>query len=81
MIANRIDEAGESGMGYCMFHLVLRDGRALPGVTGNAVDFVNLPSGETSDVIVDVRHERVDTRSQYCRPAADDHWCPYRLPE
>lgn len=79
-IANRIYEAGESGMGYCTFHLVLRDGRALSCVTGNAVDFVNLPPGVTSDVIVDVRHERVDTRYQYC-PAADYHWCLYRLPE
>lgn len=79
-IANRIYEAGESGMGYCMFRLVLRDGRALPCVTGNAVDFVNLPPGVTPDMVVDVRHERVDTRSQYC-PAADYHWCLYRLRE
>lgn len=53
--ANKMYHAGESGMGYCVFTLVLRDGRRLPFVTtGNAVDFLNLPRGVSPAHIVDL---------------------------
>jgi hypothetical protein len=54
-IATRLYEAGESGMGYCVFTLMLRDGRHLGCVTGNAVDFVSLPADVRPSDIVDVQ--------------------------
>lgn len=44
-IADELYEHGEDGMGYCVFELVLADGRVLACQTGNAVDFVALPDG------------------------------------
>ena len=43
--ANELYRAGESGMGYCVFTIVFRDGRREKVVTGNAVDFVSYPAG------------------------------------
>jgi hypothetical protein len=42
-LADVVYEAGESGMGYCIFTVQLRDGRTLPFVTGNAADFTDWP--------------------------------------
>src|SRR5690242_808828 len=42
-LAIKMYAAGESGIGYCLFTLVQGDGRRLVCVTGNAVDFVELP--------------------------------------
>jgi len=53
-IANKIYEAGESGMGYCVFTLVFSDDTTQAYITGNAVDFVPLPSGKVARDIVDV---------------------------
>src|SRR6266542_3300388 len=53
-LATKMYEAGESGMGYCRFILILRDGRRLPYVTGDAVDFVDLPPGVTPDHVLDL---------------------------
>ncbi len=41
-LANKMYESGESGMGYCIFTLVMKNGEKLPYVTGNIVDFPNL---------------------------------------
>jgi len=41
-LANKIYKAGESGMGYCVFTLVMKNGDHITFVTGNAVDFVDL---------------------------------------
>jgi hypothetical protein len=81
-IANRIYEAGESGMGYCVFTLELRDGRRLPFVTGNAVDFVDLPPGvKPSDIVTVFPHEGRDhfqgrTMAPHTR-GAPYAWCLY----
>jgi hypothetical protein len=79
-LATRLLEAGESGMGYARFTLVLRDGRRLTAVTGGAVDFPGLPAGTVATDVVDViphQHEG-DTAT----PMADPPywWCLYRLP-
>jgi hypothetical protein len=42
-LANVVYEAGESGMGYSIFTVHVRDGRSLPFLTGNAVDFPDWP--------------------------------------
>jgi hypothetical protein len=52
--ANKLYAAGESGMGYVVFTVVLRDGRHLPFVTGGLVDFPALPEDVSSDDVVDV---------------------------
>lgn len=56
-LANKLYAWGESGMGYTLFTVVLRDGRRLPRVTGGAVDFPVLPDGLTTRDIVDVLRE------------------------
>lgn len=76
-LATKMYDAGESGMGYCRFTLVLADGNHLACTTGNAVDFVDLPDGVTPDDIVDLLpHEltgQVVEGSSYA-------WCLYELP-
>jgi hypothetical protein len=44
-LADEIYAAGESGMGYVVFTVVLRDGTRLPFLTGNSVDFPDWPPG------------------------------------
>jgi hypothetical protein len=80
-LANKLYARGESGMGYMVFTIVLRDGRRLPRVTGNLVDFPALPDGVTTSDIADVvpegsdafkdRHPRAD------EGAAPSVWCLY----
>jgi hypothetical protein len=75
--------AGESGMGYCIFTLVLADGRRLPYAVGNAVDFPNLPAGVTMDMVVDLLpHEGREAFAQRgARPTktgAPYEWCVFR---
>jgi len=53
-LANKIYMAGESGMGYCVFTLVMKNGDKLPFVTGGAVDFVDLPPEYSYNDIIDV---------------------------
>ena len=57
--ANVLNEAGESGMGYCAFSLELTDGRRLHYVTGNLVDYVNWPEDVSpADVVGVTPHDR-----------------------
>lgn len=53
-LANKLYAAGESGMGYCLFTLDLEDERQFVCLTGNAVDFVELPPDVRPAVIRDV---------------------------
>jgi len=88
-LATKMYEAGESGMGYCRFVLTLRDGRQLHYVMGDAVDFVELPSGVTPDDVLDLRpHEGAAV--QWQAPTSDHAdasewgeagyaWCLYRF--
>jgi hypothetical protein len=85
-LANKMYKVGESGMGYCVFTLVLKDGRELPYVMGNAVDFPNLPADVMPSMIVDLLpHEGMkelhDERGGY-HPYlhtlwSDYYWCLY----
>ena len=79
-LANRLLEAGESGMGYTKFTLVLRDGRRINTVTGNAVDFPGLPAGVVASDVVDVvPHQHVGD-SETTMPVPPYRWCLYTLP-
>ena len=74
-IADKLYAAGESGMGYCVFTLTLRDGRRVKCVTGNAVDFVTLPGDAGPADVVDAElHTRPHTDAV---PGPDYFWCLY----
>jgi hypothetical protein len=80
-LANKLHEWGESGMGYTLFTVVLRDGRRLPRVTGNAVDFHALPDGVTTGDVDVLREGRDVFKDRAPRPeegAAPYAWCLYR---
>ena len=87
-LATKMYQAGESGMGHCVFTLVLKDGQELPYITGNAVDFPNLPDDVDSSMIIDLlphegRDEIQDGRGNYThdpyKHGADYYWCLYAL--
>jgi hypothetical protein len=85
-LANKLYAAGESGMGYTIFIVVMSDGSQLPFVTGNAVDFPNWPDGIDPRQAVDVLpHAGGDIfRDRAPGPAessAEYTWCLYRGPE
>jgi hypothetical protein len=81
-LANQLYDAGESGMGYFVFTVVLRDGRRLPVVTGNAVDFPALPDAVTTADIIDVlptggREHFLDRQPSPQESAGHYSWCLY----
>lgn len=79
-LADRLLDAGESGMGYTKFTLVLRDGRKVNTATGNAVDFPGLPGGVAASDVVDViPHQHVGD-SETTMTVPPYRWCLYTLP-
>ena len=75
-LATKLYESGESGMGYTIFTLVLNNGLQIPIVTGNAIDFVDLPNGfSTSDIKDVIPHEGRNNNPQ---PGPSYTWCLYR---
>jgi hypothetical protein len=69
--------ADESGMGYCLFTLQFRDGSEQVYLTGNAVDFLPYPSGQTAtDVTGVVPHQGRKAASRLEGLPYD--WCPVR---
>jgi hypothetical protein len=76
-LANKMYQAGESAMGGCIFTLVLEDGRRVACMTGNAVDFLELPSDVTPAMMVDLLpHEGREASEPIW--GADFFWCLYR---
>ncbi|MFN8414265.1 MAG: hypothetical protein U0Z26_17930 [Anaerolineales bacterium] len=85
-LANKMYKAGESGMGYCIFTLVLKDGRKLPCLTGNAVDFVDFPLEVNPDMIADLlphqgRELFQKSNSGFYTQGAKYYWCLYSNPK
>lgn len=78
-LATRQYRQGESGMGYCIFMLVLSDGRRAPCVTGNAVDFPQLPDGVSMHDVVDLLpgEGREEVEGSAGR-SPEYHWSFYR---
>lgn len=73
--ATKIYNAGESGMGYTIFTLKMKDGNRIPYMTGNAVDFITLTENYSISDIVDVLpHEG---RKQNPKSGAEYYWCLY----
>jgi len=71
-IANRILEAGESGMGYCIFTILFHDGSHKTYCSGNAVDFVEFPVGKTGRDVIEVIPHRGDEQPNKTPPY---YWC------
>jgi hypothetical protein len=79
-LATKMYDAGETGMGYCLFTVVLDDGTRLACGTGNAVDFVGLPEDAYGRVVDLVPHER-DGDEVAVQPDLGLHaWCLYSMP-
>ena len=81
-IAEKIYAAGESGMGYFIYTLVMKDGSRLPFATGDAVDFPNWPPGALPGDVVDVlpgegRDAFADHRPGPTQSGAAYAWCLY----
>jgi hypothetical protein len=75
-MANRLYQAGESGMGYCVFTVVFRDGSRRVFVSGNAVDFIEYPEGFTPQDVLDViPHAGRQDPTQFDAPG--NAWCLY----
>lgn len=53
-LATKLYAAGESGMGYEIFKMNMRDGTSYVFITNNVVDFPDLPAGYTSEDIKNV---------------------------
>ena len=82
--ANKMYQSGESGMGYCIYILVLKDGSRLPFLTGNAVDFPNLEPGISMDSVVDLlphegRKNFIQNNFNPYTRSAEYCWCIYTI--
>lgn len=78
-IAEKLYEAGESGMGYCIFTLVFDDGTKESHLRGGAIDFVDYPDGKSAVNIVDVLpHE--GRKAEHLQKGPDYYWAIYALP-
>jgi hypothetical protein len=73
--ANRLYEAGESGMGYQVFTVVFSDGTNQPYFTGGAVDFIKYPAGKGMKDVADVLPHV--GRDQNPERAPKYYWCLY----
>lgn len=72
-IANEIYRAGETCMGGVLFALQFKDGSVEHFGSGNAVDFIEYPSGYTSaDVAKVLFHDRGNQRRRW---APEYAWC------
>jgi hypothetical protein len=55
-LADKLYRGGETSVGGTSFALILRDGRRIPALTGNALDFLEYPPDVDPTDIVDVIH-------------------------
>ncbi|WP_439473205.1 hypothetical protein [Brevundimonas sp.] len=76
LFANRLYAEGESGMGYTIFTVKFRDGTSVVVGTGNAIDFIDYPPGQTKDTVVDVL-PHIGRDAPEIRTAPRYYWCLY----
>lgn len=74
--ANKLYAAGESGMGYTIFTVSFRDGTSLVIGTGNAIDFVDYPSGQSEDTVLDV-FPHIGRGDPTLKSGPEYAWCLY----
>lgn len=75
-LANKIYKAGESGMGYCLYKLIMDNGQKIDVGTGNAVDFAPIPEGLTSKNIKDVLPHLASRKRHVKGP--EYYWCIFK---
>lgn len=74
-LANELYRAGESGMGYTVFTVEFSNRACQAYLTGNAVDFIDPPTGLRASDAVSVRpHEG---RQEAKQRSVDYYWCLY----
>ena len=75
--AAEIYKAGESGMGYCLFKVMFTDGSEQAYSSGNAVDFIDYPVGQSPSTVIGVvpHAGRTDTTRRH---APDYAWCLFK---
>lgn len=80
-LANKLYEAGESGMGYCLYKMKFDNGKTVDVVTGNAVDFPPFPNGLRTENIKDVFPHQGSRKNPTNSP--DYTWCLFKgeMPE
>ena len=77
-LATKLYSAGESGMGYEIFILEMKDGSDFVFVTNNVVDFPDLPNGYTTTDIQNVHPHKGRERSKLgYRQDKPFKWCYY----
>lgn len=75
-LANKLYEAGESGMGYYIFTVVFADGLECAYTSESAVDFILIPEGYTNHDITDVLPHK-GRGSPGMQGTPDYYWCIY----
>jgi len=71
--ANELYEAGESGMGYTVFTVRFSDGTESAHASGNAIDFISLPIGQSVADIVEVFPHK--GRDRAMSDSVPYYWC------
>lgn len=80
-LATKMYQAGESGMGYCVFQLLVDDGRRLDCLTGNALDFIDWPPGVSPGMVRGLVPHAGEARTSTDRiGGADYSWCLFEPP-
>lgn len=74
--ADELYKAGESGMGYTIFTVRFRDGSSMAVGTGNAVDFIDYPDGQSPQTVVDVL-PHIGRDDPHLRSGPEYYWCLY----
>ena len=73
--ANQLYRAGESGMGYCIFTVLFSDGTKQVCLSGNAIDFIQLPPDKSvTDIAGVIPHQG---RNEPYVQAPAYFWCLY----
>ncbi len=77
-IANVLYSAGESGMGFHYFQLVLSDGRRFDYRSGSVIDFPETPFGfALTDVVEAIPHSGLGLDSDACYGTKDFMLCAF----
>ena len=74
--ANELYRAGESGMGYTIFTVRFKDGSSIARYTGNAIDFVDYPDGQSAETVKRII-PHLGREDPQLSQAPDYTWCLY----
>lgn len=75
-LANKLYEAGETGMGYCLYKMKLDNGQTIDVSSGNEVDFPPIPNGFTTKNIKEVFPHQGSRKNNVSSP--EYTWCLFK---